>query len=81
MENRRINIMLDRPSDVAEFVNTTSNFPRNIELVASHGKYTVDARSIMGIFSLNLSEPITIEMRTDTDILDEYINKLSKWRV
>ena len=75
------NVKLSRPMDVSDFVATASSCPKEIEIIASHGKYDVDARSIMGMFSLNLSEPVTITMSGETNLLNTYSKVFDKWSV
>ncbi len=54
-------IKLKSINDVKEFVRIANLFEEDIDLVS--GRYTVDAKSIMGIFSLDLSKPIRVEVR------------------
>ena len=49
-------IQLNAINDVKDFVNTVMMFDYDIDLVS--GRYAIDAKSIMGIFSLDLSKPI-----------------------
>ena len=74
-------VKLIRPMDVSNFVAAASSCPKEIEIIASHGKYDVDARSIMGMFSLNLSEPITITMSGEINLLNTYSKAFNKWSV
>ena len=74
-------VKLIRPMDVSNFVATASSCPKEIDIIASHGKYDVDARSIMGMFSLNLSEPITITMSGVTTLINTYSKVFDKWSV
>ena len=53
---------------VKEFVNTIYNFYAEID--AYQDKYIVDAKSLLGMFSLNLTQPITIKVYSD-DLTDE----------
>ncbi len=57
------NILLSSINDVKNFVNLVSRFDYDIDLAS--GRYKVDAKSIMGIFSLDLSKPIAVEIHTD----------------
>lgn len=50
-------IVLNSVSDVKNFVNLVNEYPFEIDLVS--GRYVVDGKSIMGIFSLDLKQPIT----------------------
>lgn len=58
-----INIRFLSISDVKEFADLVSTFNYDIDLVS--GRYVVDAKSIMGIFSLDLSKPISLVAYTD----------------
>ncbi len=49
-------IMLSSIEAVKDFVNKVNEFDFDMDLVS--GRYVVDAKSIMGIFSLELSQPI-----------------------
>lgn len=57
------NMMLNSINDVKDFVNTVSRYDFDVDLVS--GRYVVDAKSIMGIFSLDLSKPIKAEIHAD----------------
>ena len=50
-------------NDVKSFVNIVSKYDFDVDLIS--GRYVVDAKSIMGIFSLDLSKPIDVEVMTD----------------
>ena len=50
-------------TEVKEFVRIVNDYPFDVDL--SSGRYTVDAKSIMGIFSLDLALPITVEIQSD----------------
>lgn len=58
-------IELNAINDVKEFVNTVMLFDYDVDLVS--GRYAVDAKSIMGIFSLDLSKPINLNIHGDED--------------
>ena len=64
-------IQLNAINDVKDFVNKVMLFNYDIDLVS--GRYAIDAKSIMGIFSLDLSKPITLEVYSDhcDDLLEE----------
>lgn len=57
--------------DVKDFVKKSNAC--NYEADLTLGKYTVDAKSIMGIFSLDLSRPLELSVHSDScgDFLDE----------
>ena len=76
---KTVMIALNSISDVKTFVNIVSKCDFDIDLTS--GRYVVDAKSIMGIFSLDLSKPIDLNIHADGDIddilaaLDPYIIK------
>ena len=64
---REILINLNSIDKVKEFCNlTTYKINGDIDLIS--GKYVVDGKSIMGIFSLDLSKPITMRVAEGIDI-------------
>ena len=70
-------VLLQAINDVKDFVNIVMKYDFDIDLVS--GRYAVDAKSIMGIFSLDLSKPI--ELNAHTDDADKFINDISKYIV
>jgi phosphocarrier protein HPr len=60
---KAFNIMLRSINDVKDFVNLVNKYKFDVDLTS--GRYVVDAKSIMGIFSLDLSKPIRVEVQTD----------------
>lgn len=56
-------VQFKTPQQVKDFVQLVQNYPFEIDLKTD--KYVVDAKSILGIFSLDLSKPITVELHTD----------------
>ena len=57
------NITLPTITDVKEFVNVMLECPVDADLIS--GRFKVDAKSIMGIFSLDLSEVVTLQFHTE----------------
>ena len=68
---QKCTVLLSSINDVKNFVNLVSRYDYEIDLAS--GRYVVDAKSIMGIFSLDLSKPITVEIHSDNadDLLDQ----------
>ncbi len=56
-------ISLNSINDVKNFVNIVNRYDFDVDLTS--GRYVVDAKSIMGIFSLDLSNPIKVEVRSN----------------
>ena len=65
---KSVDIKLSSIQDVRDFVNIVSKYEMDIDLLS--GRYIVDAKSIMGIFSLDLLKPIKLTAHAeDTDAL------------
>ena len=58
-----VDIKLSSIEDVRKFVDIVSKYDIDIDL--SSGRYIVDAKSIMGIFSLDLLKPIKLTAHSD----------------
>jgi hypothetical protein len=61
---KTFNILLKSINDVKDFVNIANRYEFDVDLTS--GRYVVDAKSIMGIFSLDLSKAIKVEVQSDT---------------
>lgn len=72
---KQFELMLGSINDVKDFVNIVSKYDFDVDLTS--GRYVVDAKSIMGIFSLDLSKPIKVEVRSED--CDEFIDELKKF--
>lgn len=70
-------ISLATINDVKEFVNIISLCDFDVDLVS--GRYSIDAKSIMGIFSLDLSRPV--ELVAHVDNCDDLVKKLDRFIV
>ncbi len=70
-------VFLQAINDVKEFVNIVMRYEFDIDLVS--GRYAVDAKSIMGIFSLDLSKPIQLNAHTDN--ADAFLKDIDKFIV
>lgn len=68
---KAVNIKLSLAENVKSFVNIVNRYAYDIDLRA--GRHVVDAKSILGIFSLDLSKPVTMEVYDDScdDLLEE----------
>jgi len=74
---KTFNIMLHSIDDVKRFVNTVNRYDFDVDLTS--GRYVVDAKSIMGIFSLDLSKPIKVEVYSDD--ADAFINEVKAFTI
>ena len=62
---KTVQICLDSIDKVKSFFNAITTFDAEFDLIS--GRYVIDAKSIMGIFSLDLSKPITLNIHSETD--------------
>ena len=76
---KTVQISLNSIDKVKSFVNEITKYDNDFDLVS--GRYVIDAKSIMGIFSLDRSKPIDLNIHADGDVseilaaLDPYIIK------
>jgi Phosphotransferase system, HPr-related proteins len=68
--------MLSSIEAVKKFVTLTNSFDFPINLTTD--KYKIDAKSIMGVFSLDLSKPVDIEV--ESDHADDFITQLQQFK-
>ena len=76
---KTVTINLGSIDKVKSFVNDITKFDSDFDLVS--GRYVIDAKSIMGIFSLDLSKDIDLSIHSEDNIdavmqmLEPYIVK------
>lgn len=73
---KTVSISLNSIDKVKSFVNDLTKFDVDFDLVS--GRYVIDAKSIMGIFSLDLSKPIDLNIHSVNQI-DEILEILSPY--
>ncbi len=74
---KSVQVSLELSSSVKEFVNITQSY--DYEITIKSGYYVVDAKSILGLFSLDTSKPLTVEIHSDN--CDDLVEKLKKFAV
>jgi len=70
-----VNIQLKQIQDVKDFVNIITKIDG--DFVLESGRYIVDAKSIMGIFSLDLSQKILLRIQSDQEGILEKIQRFT----
>ena len=73
---KTVRISLNSIDKVKSFVNDISRYSYDFDLVS--GRYVIDAKSIMGIFSLDLSRPIDLSIHAEEDV-DEILTALKPY--
>ena len=74
---KTLQISLNSIDKVKSFVNDVTKFDCDFDLVS--GRYGIDAKSIMGIFSLDLSKPITLNVHAEENA-EEIMAVLENYR-
>ena len=78
MKMKTVKISLNSIDKVKSFVNEITKFDNDFDLVS--GRYVIDAKSIMGIFSLDLSKPIDLNIHAEENI-DAILDVLKQYTV
>jgi len=75
---KTVTISLNSIDKVKSFVNEITKFESDFDLVS--GRYVIDAKSIMGIFSLDLSKPNDLNIHSETEV-DRIVEALAPYMV
>lgn len=78
LSKRRITVNLNDFATARKFINEASKFISDIDVIK--GRYVIDGKSAMGIFTLDLSKPIDVEIHSSdlyeierfNDIMEEF---------
>ena len=73
---KTVRISLNSIDKVKSFVNDLTKYDEDFDLVS--GRYVIDAKSIMGIFSLDLSKPIDLNIHPESGV-DEILETLAPY--
>ncbi len=74
---KTVEISLNSIEKVKSFVNEIAKFDTDFDLVS--GRYVIDAKSIMGIYSLDLSKTISLNIHSDD--CDSILETLTQYMV
>lgn len=73
---KTVAVSLNTIDKVKAFVSTVTKFEGDFDLVS--GRYVIDAKSIMGIFSLDLSKPIQLNIHAEEN-MDKVVEALAPY--
>ncbi len=76
---KTVKISLNSIDKVKSFVNEITKYDYDFDLVS--GRYVIDAKSIMGIFSLDLSKPIELNIHADNTEVESILEDLKPYLV
>ncbi|MDO4336620.1 MAG: HPr family phosphocarrier protein [Eubacteriales bacterium] len=74
---KTVKISLNSIDKVKSFISEISDYECELDLVS--GRYVIDAKSIMGIFSLDLSKPIDLNIHASGAELEEILGILKDY--
>ncbi len=74
---KAVNVTLNMAENVKKFVNIVNRYSFDIDLRS--GRFVVDAKSILGIFSLDLGKPLIMEIYADD--CDELLEEIKAFRI
>ncbi|MCX4355597.1 MAG: HPr family phosphocarrier protein [Oscillospiraceae bacterium] len=70
-------VILNSIDDVKEFVALANRCVFDVDLLS--GRYAVDAKSIMGIFSLDLTKTLTLVVHDDGEKADDFLDGIKQF--
>ncbi|SHI54507.1 HPr family phosphocarrier protein [Parasporobacterium paucivorans] len=73
---KKVQITLNSVDRVKSFVNSIAEYDSDFDLVS--GRYIIDAKSVMGIFSLDLSKDLDLVIHDDSQ-MDQIIESISPY--
>ena len=76
---KTVKISLNSIDKVKSFVNEITKYDYDFDLVS--GRYVIDAKSIMGIFSLDLSKSLDLNIHADDSEIDKILETLKPYIV
>ena len=71
-----LKIKLNIINDIKEFLATATKIDEDVDLIK--GRYIIDAKSTMGLFTVDLSEPVKIVIHSDNK---DFLELFRKWEV
>ncbi|MCH5264635.1 MAG: HPr family phosphocarrier protein [Lachnospiraceae bacterium] len=76
---REVNVSLETIEKVKGFVSITTKCNRDLDLVS--GRYMIDAKSILGIFTMDLSKPLVLKIHAEKSESEEILEELKGYVV
>jgi phosphocarrier protein HPr len=71
---KTVKVSIDTIEKVKDFVTIVNEYPYDFDLVT--GRYVINAKSIMGIFSLDISKPLDLNIRDAGSQINEILESL-----
>ena len=64
---------------IKNFINIANKYP--FDIILKSNKYVVDAKSIMGVFSLDLSKPVSVEIIGECPNKEQFLEEIKIYQV
>lgn len=78
-KKEQVKVLIDTIDKVKQFVSDTSQFTADLDIVS--GKYVINAKSILGLFSLDLSKPVTLRIEGTPEEIEKVKTALAAYIV
>lgn len=76
--NKKITINLNTVSEIKKFINVVSAFESDVDIISEH--YVCDAKSIMAVFSYNLTKPVQVEIHSNNENeIEKFVNAMKEF--
>ncbi len=76
---QEVQVSLSTIAEVKKFVQTLTRFEGDFELISE--RYVVDAKSILGLFSVDLSKPVLLRIDVEENKREEVLEAIKEYRV
>ena len=76
---REVKIMLKSVEKIAEFVNIMERLGVNADL--GQGRIKIDARSMIGVMAMDTTNPITLSINENDDVVEDTLKKIDSFLV
>lgn len=76
---QEVKIKLDSINDVKQFVQSLTKYDEEFEIVSK--KYVVDAKSILGIFSVDLSQPVLLRIHAEEERKERILEEIQEYLI
>lgn len=76
---KTIKVSIDSYTKIQTFTRIVNEYPNDFDLV--QGRYVINAKSTMGILSLDISQPISLNIRDAGSQIDEILTKLEPYTI
>lgn len=74
-----LDVSLNTIEKVKRFTSITNSFDCDVDVL--QGRYTIDAKSVLGVFSLDLTKTVTVEIESDDEKeIDRFLKEMEEFR-